>query len=142
MENVKIDYQITLNETNIIKGIAICAMLWHHLFLEHQEYGEFVFKLALTGKVCVALFVFLSGYGMAIQFKDVDFSGIYSNLANTVKFLFRRFLKFYLNYWVVFITSILLGVFVRTLRDAYGTELNLLASFFARHIGLSIFQLI
>ena len=81
---------------------------------------------------------------MAIQFKDVDFNGKYSNLANTVKFLFRRFLKFYLNYWVVFITSILLGVFVfgRTLRDAYRTESNLLASFFARHIGLSIFQLI
>lgn len=44
MESAKIDYRITLNETNIIKGIAICAMLWHHLFLEHKEYGEFVFK--------------------------------------------------------------------------------------------------
>lgn len=83
MESAKIDYRITLNETNIIKGIAICAMLWHHLFLEHKEYGEFVFKQALTGKVCVALFVFLSGYGMAIQFKDVDFNGKYSNVVNT-----------------------------------------------------------
>lgn len=79
---------------------------------------------------------------MAIQFKDVDFNGIYSNLANTVKFLFRRFLKFYLNYWVVFITSILLGVFVfgRTLRNAYGTESNLLVSFLRDILGFQFFN--
>ena len=79
---------------------------------------------------------------MAIQFKDVDFNGIYSSLANTVKFLFRRFLKFYLNYWVVFITSILLGVFVfgRTLRNAYGTESNLLVSFLRDILGFQFFN--
>jgi len=77
---------------------------------------------------------------MAIQFKDVDFNGIYSSLANTVKFLFRRFLKFYLNYWVVFITSILLGVFGRTLRNAYGTESNLLVSFLRDILGFQFFN--
>lgn len=39
MTDSRIDYRISLNETSIIKGLAICAMLWHHLFLEGREPG-------------------------------------------------------------------------------------------------------
>jgi len=35
----KIDYRITLNETNVLKAIAICAMLCHHLFFKIQNMG-------------------------------------------------------------------------------------------------------
>lgn len=131
MTDSKVDYRITLNETNVIKGIAICAMLWHHLFLECHEYGEFTFKLALTCKVCVALFVFLSGYGMATQFKKVEMNGSFSMYADVTKFLFKRYFKFYLNYWVVFFLSVPLGIFVfnRSLELAYGIETNLFLSF-------------
>lgn len=59
-----IDYRIMPAETQIVKAIAIMAMLIHHLFLEHPEYGGAIYGLAKAGKVCVALFVFLSGYGM------------------------------------------------------------------------------
>lgn len=124
MIDSKVDYSITLNETNIIKGIAICAMLWHHLFLECHEYGEAVFKLALTCKVCVALFVYLSGYGMAIQLKNVDYKVFFSMCIDIVKFLVRRYFKFYLNYWVVFFLSVFLGSFIfsRSLEVAYGSN--------------------
>lgn len=67
----KIDYRISLNETNAIKGIAIIAMLVHHLFYEHPEYGEPTFQLALIGKVCVAIFLFLSGYGLSVQYSKI-----------------------------------------------------------------------
>jgi hypothetical protein len=121
----KVDYSITLNETNVIKGIAICAMLWHHLFLESHEYGEVIFKLASTCKVCVALFVFLSGYGMAVQFGKVNLNGKFSTCVDVVKFLARRYFKFYLNYWIVFFISVPIGIFVfdRSLKTAYGSDL-------------------
>lgn len=61
------NFVLTLHDTSVLKGIAICAMLWHHLFLLHPEYGYVVFHLALLGKVCVAIFLLLSGYGLTIQ---------------------------------------------------------------------------
>lgn len=62
---------LTLHDTSILKGIAICAMLWHHLFYENPKYGHFVWHLALLGKVCVAIFLLLSGYGLTIQMNRI-----------------------------------------------------------------------
>ncbi len=142
MVDSNINYRITLNETNVIKGIAICAMLWHHLFLNNPEYGAFSFKLALTCKMCVALFVFLSGYGMTVQYQkrlqenNSSAHIIQHKFINWTIFLLHRFSKFYLNYWVVFLLTVPLGVFIfgRTLADAYGSDtfllVNLLRDFF------------
>ena len=63
----KIDYSISLQDTMLIKGVAICCMVWHHLFYEHPEFGKFVFYSSQLGKVCVALFLFISAYGLAVQ---------------------------------------------------------------------------
>lgn len=66
---------LSLHDTSVLKGIAICAMLWHHLFFKHPEYGYVVYHIAQLGKVCVAIFLFLSGYGLTVQFKnnvDID----------------------------------------------------------------------
>lgn len=110
MIDSKTEYRISPNETNVIKGIAICAMLWHHLFLGNKEYGEAVFSLALTCKVCVALFVFLSGYGMATQFNKIyPCESVRVKCIDVAKFLFKRYFKFYLNYWIVFFITVPLG---------------------------------
>lgn len=151
-DNEKIDYRITLNETNILKAIAICAMLCHHLFFENPEYGTIAFKLALTGKVCVALFVFLSGYGMAVQYQNnlIDnqvvqcgknvtlLKGLWVKLL----FLLRRYVKFYMNYWVVFCLTVPIGVFVfgRTLANAYGVETSIWSSLLTDIFGLRVFE--
>ena len=147
MLDKKIDYHITLNESNVIKGVAICAMLWHHLFLEHPEYGPVAFKLALTCKMCVALFVFLSGYGMAMQYqKNVTEKSAASTSRKTLFdwlfFLLRRFSKFYLNYWFVFFLAIPLVVLVfgRTLSDAYGSEKSIWFSFLCDFWGLQVMK--
>lgn len=149
----KIDYRISLNETNVLKAIAICAMLCHHLFYENPEYGTVAFKLALTGKVCVALFVFLSGYGMAVQYQKVliDCNHVAQNgkshtLLNDVLkracFLLRRYLKFYMNYWVVFLITVPLGVFVfgRTLEIAYGADAVVWSSLLSDFFGLNALE--
>lgn len=152
MNNDQVDYRIALNETNVIKAIAICAMLWHHLFYEHPEYGNFVFKLALTGKVCVALFVFLSGYGMAVQYQRRNVENNHPFCSNResllhglsiwLRFLARRFSNFYLNYWFVFLVTVPIGIFVfgRTLADAYGAESSVWVSLLTDVLGLRVFE--
>ena len=123
MHKEPIDFQISPNETNIIKGIAICAMLFHHLFYETNVYGSFTQQFAIVCKVCVSMFLFVSGYGMAVQYSKIDGHRIWDRIIKTFKFLLKRFSKFYLNYWVIFIILVPLGVFVlgRSLSIAYGT---------------------
>lgn len=133
----QIDYRISPAETQIIKAFAIMAMLIHHLFLNHPEYGIGVYSIAIMGKVCVALFVFLSGYGMAITFPKNVYGGL--NVAKDIFFfLGKRYVKFYMNYWVIFIVSISIGIFCfgRTLETAYGTDNGLLTKFIIDFWGL------
>ena len=137
------DYRISLNETNVVKGVAICAMLVHHLFLDVAQYGEALYGLAVVGKVCVSLFLFLSGYGLAVQYGKV-LGAEQSRLRrcrNTLKFLCKRYLKFYLNYWVIFAIAVPLGVFAfgRSLTIAYGTDVSLVPAFIKDFFGLAGF---
>lgn len=136
-----IDYRIMPAETQIVKAIAIMAMLIHHLFLEHPEYGGAIYGLAKAGKVCVALFVFLSGYGMATTFPKQSNSRI-NSIKTFFFFLGKRYIKFYLNYWFVFFITVPIGVFLfgRTLEVAYGTDTNLIISFIRDLFGLQGFD--
>lgn len=68
------NFEISKQDSLIMKGIAICAMLWHHLFYTHPEYGKFVYELGQLGKVCVAIFLFVSGYGLYKSFNKLNFS--------------------------------------------------------------------
>jgi len=79
------------------------------LIFQNSEYGAIAFKLALTGKFCVALFVFLSGYGMAVQYQKYltdnqvvqcgKCKSLLKGLWGNLRFLLRRYVKFYMNYW-------------------------------------------
>lgn len=62
--------KLTVQDSNVLKGIVILIMLWHHLFLR-PEYNDIVIhghsiaqEIAIMCKVCVAIFVFVSGYGL------------------------------------------------------------------------------
>ena len=96
-----IDYRILPAETQIVKAIAIMAMLVHHLFLEHPEYGDAIYRLAIAGKACVALFVFLSGYGMATTFPKQKNSCI-----NPIKTFF-----FFLGKRYIILSELLVRIF-------------------------------
>jgi peptidoglycan/LPS O-acetylase OafA/YrhL len=131
------DYHLSINDTFLIKGIAICLMLWHHLFYLNPEYGTFVFQLGLLGKVCVALFLFVSAYGLTIQYGKTDDK---SALA-IFQFQAKRFVKFYANYWFIFCVFVPLGVFLfgRSLQEAYGNT-NIIKSLLFDFIGINGFQ--
>jgi hypothetical protein len=131
------DYRITPDETWVIKAFAIIAMFVHHLFFEHPEFGSAIFNISATCKICVTLFIFLSGYGMAASFPG-NGSGIFCLVKIAPFVLCKRYSKFFLNYWFVFFVFVPIGIFCfgRPLEAAYGKSANLLNSFINDIFGL------
>jgi uncharacterized membrane protein len=72
-----LNYSLTKDDTLLVKGVAICLMLCHHLF--NDEFGNVVFQTAQFGKVCVALFLFVSSYGLSIQYNTIQYNTIQYN---------------------------------------------------------------
>lgn len=127
--------KLSKQDTSVIKGIAICAMLCHHLYWATPEgvapYIGVYEWIGWLGKVCVAMFLFCSGYGLTAQYKPVSF--VYD-----LKFVAKRLKKFYLNYWVIFIVFVPITIFVfhRSLTDAYGEGSNIILCFILDVFGL------
>ena len=93
--------QLSLKDTNILKGLAIMLMLVHHLFWKQNGLYDdvhlirdlyLVNQIGVFSKVCVAIFVFLSGYGLTIQAEKK------SGIGKLSDFYWHRFKKLYLNY--------------------------------------------
>lgn len=97
--------ELSRSDTTAIKGIAILLMLWHHLFLNTMAYGTLTHSLAVVFKVCVALFLFVSGYGLTKQYSQIE----KPYFKNTVKFLLRRYANFFLSYWFCFVLVVVVG---------------------------------
>ncbi|WP_145534968.1 acyltransferase family protein, partial [Yersinia thracica] len=102
---------ITKNESNYIKGIAIILMLTHHLFAfpDRVPYDANIINslpfigasvdnyLANFGKICVAIFLFMSGYGYSFKNK-INF-----------KYSIDKLKKLYFSFWLVFVIFIPIG---------------------------------
>lgn len=129
MNDRRIEYKLTLDDTNVIKCIAVCAMVIHHLFAGvHPGYGGGLQYFSMVCKACVSMFLFVSGYGLAVQYSMLleccAAERRDAKALATIKFMLKRFVKFYLNYWVVFLIAVPVGVLVfgRTLSVAYGAD--------------------
>lgn len=109
------------NNTNLLKGVAICLLLWHHLFFNYSmiSFSEFNITgiIAYYGKVCVAIFIILSGYGLSESFNKKQISFI--------EFYKKSFTKLYVNYWIIWLIFVPVGVllFDRTFKVAYGSHI-------------------
>ena len=124
----------TKEETNRCKGIAILMMLFHHLFNDYEEYagyaiqywpltGDQTIHLGLLCKVCVTIFVFLSGYGIAAVY-TAKFKNKEPDRQQIWKFTISRYWKLMAGYWFVFILALLFSGLGRTPMQAYGTDLK------------------
>lgn len=102
--------------TDACKGVALVLLLWHHLFYVHPEYGRLVHGSAQLAKVCVAMFVLLSGYGLAASLKP--------GTTTLLAFYRRRLARLYLNYWLIAGIFIAIGTLsgLRPLAAAYETR--------------------
>lgn len=113
------DLTLTKQDTSVLKGIAIAAMLMHHMYYSKpdwiESYDGVLEWLGILGKVCVAIFLFCSGYGLSVQYRKVE------GIKNASKYILRRFVSFYANYWVIFLVFVPITVFLfnRPLSDAY-----------------------
>lgn len=101
----------TREDTKVIKGIAIVLMLFHHLFFFPERIAEEIaylgwievggawlaFLIGRFGKFCVALFLFLGGYG--IHCASEKYAEDHSALSDMI---YKRILNLYLEYWKVF----------------------------------------
>lgn len=101
-------------------------MLIHHLFygghsqalydgISFLGYGV-INQLGLYGKLCVAIFVFLSGYGLMKKY-GTDFS--------CKTFYLSRLKRLYFNYWFIWLVFVPIGVFVfhRNFVDVYNDHI-------------------
>lgn len=132
-------FALTRQDTSVLKGIAICAMLCHHLYGCPPDgvdpYSGVLAWLGVLGKICVALFLFCSGYGLAANYKPQSILG-------DLKFIAKRLVKFYANYWVIFLIFVPITIFAchRSLADAYGADVNIYWCLFKDILGLQGFD--
>lgn len=118
--------KLSIQDSNVLKGIAILIMLWHHLFLrpEMYAYNDIVIhghgiaqEIAIMCKVCVAIFVFVSGYGLTEKYGD----GANIKLKD---FYWKRFTKLMHNYWFVWLIFVPISVLWLgpSFAESYGSD--------------------
>lgn len=114
---------MTKQESKNIYGLAILLMLYHHLFGIPERLGGEYFSLlgfkvyggislerriAWFGKICVALYVFVSGYGLCVSFED----GKCRDILSDYKKIGKRYLRFIRKVGLVYIIFIPLGILI------------------------------
>lgn len=111
--------------TLLIKGVATLLLLFHHLFYKMKYFNECIVWnddwaktlnfIAKNSKVCVALFLVVSGYGLVKSAnrsqKDVTF-----------RFSVTHIFKILVPLWFIYVLFVPLGCFFdRTFVDLYGS---------------------
>ncbi|MCR5776190.1 MAG: acyltransferase [Lachnospiraceae bacterium] len=97
-------------DTNIVKGIAVLAMVFHHTYpnnpglpINYAEQGAFYLLLAEAGKVCVSLLTILSGYGLTKSWNN-EMSSIKSKKSRLIGgfiFSIEHYIQLLSMYWCV-----------------------------------------
>ena len=115
-EDLDMQFTFGKRESQLIKGIAIIAMFYHHFFgfsswlssecnFAHTYIGGRCIEsdIASFCKICVGIYVFVSGYALFLQ---------KSNFSN-IKWMLKRITVFLCNYWMIFFVFIIFGVIFR-----------------------------
>ena len=102
----------TRNDTKVIKGMAIIFMLYHHLFYFPDRIAEAIEYIPLLsyhgtsvayyigefGKLCVALFLFLGGYGTYYSCRKHT-----GDTKAVTRLALQKTKNLYMEYWKVFV---------------------------------------
>ncbi len=106
--------EFTRKETNAAKGVAICLMFSNHLyaFPDRLIHGNSYIPLIpwvnaepyleRFGHICVAMFLFLSGYGF--------FLGYARSQASSIRYCLQKLQDFYVTYWLYFLIFVPIGM--------------------------------
>lgn len=107
--------EFSKKDTQAIKGIAIIMMLIHHCFMSVDRYKgynirftpfseDFTVWIAAFFKICVGIFVFLTGYGITITIKR-KFDKYQFSKKDAEKMIINRYIKLMADFGFVFIIS-------------------------------------
>jgi len=114
-------FSFTKEHTAVAKGIAILVMFYHHLFvIEERIHCDYIPLLKFAGhdwqtplayfcKICVGIYVFLSGLGLYYSTQRVPAD---RRVGKTWLAILKKLCSFYLNYWVIFLLFVPLGFLV------------------------------
>lgn len=104
--------ELSKNDNQMAKGLAIIGMVMLHLFcrIENLPYTPLIqigdtpliYYLGLFGDLCVPIYCFCSGYAQALLFDKETVSYKKSRLL--------RLLKFLINYWIVLVIFSIVGL--------------------------------
>lgn len=111
---------ISKKDTKALYGIAILLMIFHHCFCDpallNNDYisifgtnWEIETKLAWVAKLCVAIYAFISGYGLSVMRRK--YQGYFQKkyFKHDVKKIKKQLCKFYSKFWLVFIIFVPIG---------------------------------
>ena len=104
---------ITSKQSVMLQGLAAAMMLYHHLFIRPNmlfvEYSTLLgetreIRLALFCKLCVAIYAFVSGYGMCSVFLRAASEGkeemrFFTILRQDYTLVLQKLLRFFSIYW-------------------------------------------
>ncbi|MGL6059017.1 MAG: acyltransferase family protein [Culicoidibacterales bacterium] len=106
--------ELTKQQMQQTKGIAILFMLLLHLFCTREWQGLFeplifvdetplIYYFALFGDMCVVMYAFASGYGLMMSYqRDL------ADLANYRKKNYIRLGRLYVNYWIIILIFVVI----------------------------------
>lgn len=104
-------HSVTKEDSKCLYSVAILLMIFHHIFMAPTNIGiadiPFVTSLAWFGKICVAMYAYISGYAMA--------SSLSNNENNKLRIcyykIFKRIVSFLFRYWIMFVVCVPMFVF-------------------------------
>ena len=115
--------KFTKEDTKIMKGAALCLMLYHHLFAYPDKIREGIRFVSLCsfggttlstyigqfGRICMPMFLFLSGYGTYLSSKKSE---------NVRAMSFQRIKGLYKQVWQVFFLSLPVSLWLNRVKGA------------------------
>jgi hypothetical protein len=143
-ETTAVKRLFTKESTGIAKGIAILLMLFYHLFSDVQDNAimqvnfspipeNLFYLLAKFGNICVAIFVFLTAYGISVNL----FSNENLSLKEAYKTSPKRLGKLFFSFVVMFVFVNLIWFRYFDYSLCYGAGKQGVLAFITDGLGLS-----
>ncbi len=126
----------TLDETNKIKGIAICMLVFHHMYRTVDDIAmigatpfisaEYISRFAFCLRICVFIFAFLTAYGLSMKL-------VGEASHHPIRFILSRYIKLVMPYSFTLVMIWLFWIVVihQSPLERYGNPLYMLADFFS-----------
>lgn len=148
--------KFTKEHTMQMKGIAIIILLFHHCFLNAQRWATVPYeKLATTkgwgyypisfapfsshtiqylasfSKICVAMFVFMTGYGMWVSYESQKKK---TTMSNYIK---KRMVTLMTGFLIIFVVTEILAIPTGRFIEVYGHDFRSLVYMIIDALGLA-----